>query len=536
MRFGDEEDLAALNPPKYENTTAQLYEDGRTYDASEVEGVASDNLRLDFYKEDVYQLFELYLEGQLSLEEFINHRNWPKDAVKELGLKSDLKRRTQPIYSMRGHRSREGEDRPTLGFKPIVIDPTQLDPTQPVNYHKLYIRNLIKGCIRSGNFWRNRESPQKKKEVLGRIAKLRRFMFDKMQEKRTEYMKESNIDAFKIYEIIMNIANETLVKLQNKNMIDSFDMSNFMINQQKSPVFLSDMNIRSKQYGEKASQTHTERYRDIVNLNKFIADLKMNKSTHSDMVFTVFNEISERYYKHLRPPTPEKLAIEKHKLLQDQTRRRDAQPSADQSAPNRDSPQSPASRQSPTAFQPATSAQNFETPRHTQRDLQPLRSDQKITFSQVSIEKQADLLASAGKPRQGYFRISKSSTKLDRTANKQLQDRRLEEARKERKLAHAAKPTFSSKMKANMDNRNVEEFAYHKEKKLLEYLRLNGKSHRENRRVLDEKIKQLETTYRQIDDDRINLLSEINSFNPLDFNEMKRYIEATRNYSVAFAD
>ena len=522
-----------FRPAKYENDTAHLYEEGREYGPSGFEGLDRAPFQLDFYKSQVYQLFELYLEGSLTLEEFVEYRSWPKDAIKEVGLRPDIDSKylqQGPILSMRG--PKPGYERSPL--KEQVMSIKQKGKLkEPSNFHKEYIRNLLKGFVRSKSMWksRNGEVNIKRKEVMARIAKLRRFMFEKMQQQRTQHMKESNIDSFKIYDIIMNIANETLVKLQNKNMIDSFDMTNFMIKQQKSPVFLSDMNIRSKQYGERSKQTYTERYTDIVNLKKFINDIKYNKSTHSDMVKTVFNQISDRYYKHLRPATPEKSISNGDKKQKENSKTDQIHLPGAQSQPSN------------------ATLNKFETPKKINNSRMDVSQNLGMTsfnfgLSKTSIDNSDDVMKqrvyeTERKKTSSNFRISKNDTRsktILKPFNKQttMSSYMLAEVQKEKKAAHLGKATFSSKMKTNLDNRNVQEYHYFKEKKLLQYLKLEGKSHLENRNILEEKIKKLETTYKQIDDDKINLLTEINAFNPLDINEMRRYIEATRNYSVTY--
>ena len=47
-------------------------------------------------------------------------------------------------------------------------------------------------------------------------------------------------------------------------------------------------------------------------------------------------------------------------------------------------------------------------------------------------------------------------------------------------------------MKAAIDTRDEEEYKYFKEKRLLQYMRLDGRLYKEYRRQLDNKIKTLE--------------------------------------------
>ncbi len=97
-----------------------------------------------------------------------------------------------------------------------------------------------------------------------------------------------------------------------------------------------------------------------------------------------------------------------------------------------------------------------------------------------------------------------------------------------------SRPTFGSKIRTVMDRRDIDEFNYHREKQMLEYLKLDGKQYREQRKILDQKIEALVSQHGQIDEDKTNLLRKIEEFNPLDIEELKRYIDITKNYSVAY--
>ena len=100
------------------------------------------------------------------------------------------------------------------------------------------------------------------------------------------------------------------------------------------------------------------------------------------------------------------------------------------------------------------------------------------------------------------------------------------------KIPEGYRPTFSSTMKTVLDRRDIEEFHYHREKNMLEYLKLDGRQYREQRKILDEKIDALTNLHSQIEEDKTNLLKKIDQFNPLDIEELKRYLDMTKNYSV----
>lgn len=94
--------------------------------------------------------------------------------------------------------------------------------------------------------------------------------------------------------------------------------------------------------------------------------------------------------------------------------------------------------------------------------------------------------------------------------------------------------TFGSKIRTVADRRDIEEFNYDRERQFLEYLKLDGRRHQEQRKILDQKIEALVAQHGQIDEDKANLFKKIEEFNPLDIEELKRYLEATKNYTVAF--
>ena len=101
------------------------------------------------------------------------------------------------------------------------------------------------------------------------------------------------------------------------------------------------------------------------------------------------------------------------------------------------------------------------------------------------------------------------------------------------KIPQKFRPTFNSTMKTVLDRRDVEEFHYHRERQLLEYLKLDGRHYRDQRQVLDNKIDSLKCMHSQIEEDKTNLLRKIDQFNPLDIEDLKRYLDMTKNYSVA---
>lgn len=122
---------------------------------------------------------------------------------------------------------------------------------------------------------------------------------------------------------------------------------------------------------------------------------------------------------------------------------------------------------------------------------------------------------------------------LDNLATQdQVQQTMPNTARHPAKLNEGYRPTFSSTMKTVLDRRDVEEYHYHREKQLLEYLKLDGRQHREQRQILDNKIDTLKCLHSQIEEDKTNLLRKIDQFNPLDIEDLKRYLDMTKNYSV----
>ena len=92
--------------------------------------------------------------------------------------------------------------------------------------------------------------------------------------------------------------------------------------------------------------------------------------------------------------------------------------------------------------------------------------------------------------------------------------------------------TFTSTQRTKMDRRDIDEYEYDRERRLLTFLKLDGRQYKDQRKILDSKIGHLEATHKQIDEDKAKLLSKITTFNPLDIENLKRYLDHTTSYTV----
>lgn len=273
-----------------------LYEKGMGFTN---EGEGTENLaHLDFFKAQIHLIFGMYLEGDIDLEEFIQYRNWPQLAIQKLGLSRifEVRRMTESPIAKVANRAVE--------FRKGVKD--NQPPKEFKNQaHKEFLKKILSQFVRSNHRRTIVALDPKIQQVQDRIKVLRKFITEKMNARKRNQENDSTFDNFKIYAAIMNVANEVIKKIENKNMIDSFNIDNFRIELQKSPIYLSDMNIRRKAFGAKPDMTYKEKEAEKVHLKRFLRDMDNKSSTHAQMVVSVFKQTVDRYYKHLRPPTPD---------------------------------------------------------------------------------------------------------------------------------------------------------------------------------------------------------------------------------------
>lgn len=254
---------------------------------------------LDFYRSHVTLMFGMYLEGSLELEEFVQYRNWPQIAIRELGIDNLLQLRQQ----IEGRR--EESSVKLFDLRSSVISKGSQKKEFKNTAHKEFLKRVLSRSVRSKQKKTLYLLDTKAQELRSRINVLRKFIIEKMNARKKKPRNITTLDSFKIFGAIMSVANEIIKKIENKNMIDSFNIDNFKVELQKSPIYFSDMNIRQKAFGVKSDQTYTEMQDEKVHLKRFLRDMDNKSSTHAQMIVSVFNQTTDRYYKHLRPPTPD---------------------------------------------------------------------------------------------------------------------------------------------------------------------------------------------------------------------------------------
>jgi hypothetical protein len=499
----------------YESTVQpHLFSAELSHSASISSPIADSYNNIDFYKTLIHGLFGMYLDGEITLEEFVQRKNWPEVCARDAVIEGRLKERS--LAQMPKVKEVEENDQNTeLGAKVAEIGNKK---NKSKTFHKENVQKILEKFKKDGKLrpMGSRLDEPKRKEVLGRIAKLRRFMHEKMMDRKKRFLSESSIDSYKIYEIIMNIANEALSRLDNKNMVDSFNFDNFAVKYQQSPVYLSDCNIRSKSYMIKSKQTYSQRKAEQTHLKRFLRDMDNKSSTHAQMVVSVFDQTVDRYYKHIRPPTPVRL-VEKMQMLEkikEEIRKKEAEVAGE----------------SPIKVEIMQTAH---------------KEDEECESPGLSVSKRDQKINEARKGRFSFFRLD--TRNLEQLTNN-IGDRlsspvkspnpslkpipSTDRSKKQPQLFSITKSTFSSKMKSATDTRDVEEYKFCKQRQLLEYLKLDGRAHKEHRGVLDNKIKVLESVHEQIDDDRNNLKKKIEFFDPLNIEDLKYYLDTTENYSV----
>lgn len=467
---------------------------------------------LQFYKKHVYFMFDMYMDGSLTLEEFVHYRSWPQLAIRELGLEKLIAATEKLAISPKV----EDSNNVRKSVEKLKKKPRDLKTT----LHKEFLKNIIEKIERSRRKGTVLLSDIKGQETKQRLLKLRKFMLEKMKDRKKSIHNESTIDSFKLFNVIMNVANETIRKLENKNMIDSFNLDHFKAEIQKSPIYLSDMNIRMKAFGAKSCQTYSEREAEKVHLKRFLRDMDNKSSTHAQLVISVFNQIVDRYYKHLRPPTPPKVK----ELGEIQARQKGLQVEKESSR----------NLQAQAEFFRKKSGSSDQIEDRLSRNLK--NNSMKI---EPIYEKQFD-----GSPRTlrdvpiaaKFFQSRATSKEINQTSKAGLFNSSPQDTSQQSDVQFRGpqRPTFVSTLRRRVDNRDIIEYRYDREKRLLQYLKLDGRPYRDQRRLLDQKIDLLVQSHKQIDEDRDNLLDKINNFNPLDLEDLKRYINHTKGYAVVF--
>ena len=462
------------------------------------------NQGLQFYKKQIHFMFEMYMEGSLSIEEFVRYRSWPQVAMRELGLENLMHLSEKLSASPKVDESKSIKNQ----VKSLKIKPKD----SRSKLHKEFLKKVLSKVEKHRNKSTVLLSDVRGQEIKARINKLKKFMVEKMKDRRKGIQNDSTIDSFKLFNVIMNVANETITKLENRNMIDSFNLNNFKAEIQKSPIYLSDMSIRTKAFAAKADQTYSEREGEKVHLKRFLRDMDNKSSTHAQLVVSVFDQIVDRYYKHLRPPTPPQIkeTAKNPKMTNNENNGEMHEKHVDRSFSNYKSHS--------TERMEDRLAKNI---RNNSFKLDPVYEAMFDTAPRTlktmnSIGKQFNTLK--GLPHESSNII-----------NSGIQDNL--QAQKEYFLG-PRRPTFVSTLRRTVDNRDTIEYQYHREKRLLQYLKLDGRPYKDQRKLLDQKINNLVCQHKQIDEDKDNLLEKINSFNPLDLEDLKKYINHTNGYAV----
>src|SRR3990167_5126843 len=156
-------------PTQAKPEVAQMYEDGRVGAAGGVSD-SSTALTLDFYRRIIHQLFELYIEGDISLEEFVHFRSYPEVGAQLYGIGQTVKVVPSSMQ--------------TLKF----LTPNNLgklkaswnEPTAGPSVHKQFLMKLATDFKKKGSSRTIRLAKSGSKNVISRINKLRRFVHEKM--------------------------------------------------------------------------------------------------------------------------------------------------------------------------------------------------------------------------------------------------------------------------------------------------------------------------------------------------------------------
>ena len=93
--------------------------------------------------------------------------------------------------------------------------------------------------------------------------------------------------------------------------------------------------------------------------------------------------------------------------------------------------------------------------------------------------------------------------------------------------------TFNQKIRSCANDGKILEFQYFKEKKLLEFLSLKGKKNDKIQKEIRQKLTDLVKKNKFIEDERNNLMTKLNDFNPLNTKAISKYLEQTEVNNVS---
>lgn len=460
----------------YEAATAEeKTRSAALYGASRAARAGGNDLSHLFYQGEIVEFFQQYLDGEITIEQLVEYKNDPVRALQKTRQGDPFK----VVFENVGEALRRIAVR-RVAFSQLGQDAgKRLEDYGPVGIIKRRMREIKnESIVREGV--KVQVATGQASKAKEKIGKLKGFLLQKMLDKNRVYATDTDVDNFKLCEMVLTVANETLERIDNQNMVDRFDSQQFQLDSQLSPKFFSDFNIRRKEKPRdlRELRTFSERREEFVRLRKLVKELDTRSSTNAELISDLFTQTADKYSKHLRPPTPPKIRKANNEMKRGLLSK-SVQPSNKASYP---------ADQPPAPYHLST---NYSS--KTMKDSQG-----------------RSLWPAARKP----FKIKDAMDK------KLLQSERLERG------------TFSSTKKATKDTRDIEEYRFNKERRLLEYLKLYGKAHKNNRIDLDLKINKIVSLNKQIEEDRVNLQGSLREFNPLELQELKKYMDLTKEHTV----
>lgn len=261
------------------------------------------NLQLfNYYKEEINFSFKLYLEGKITLDQFIDAKNFPNECMlkpefKEFEKKIEKKRKTK--YNKFAKNIGFGNDGKKAFNMITNIQNKQIRITSKNFNENVKLKEKIKKI---------KDEPEKPlviekidTKIYQRIYKLRQFLLAKMKEKRRSQKYDNDLYQFKIFEIIMNIAGEIIGKIERTNLVDFIDLNPDI--DQKTLKRYSNFSVKTNRIKSRKLD-NLDSITQNIRINKIETQMKNNSSSYVESIKSLFRETADYYFYHLRPTTP----------------------------------------------------------------------------------------------------------------------------------------------------------------------------------------------------------------------------------------
>lgn len=434
-----------------------------TYDNPDIIGEEEIKANPNIYKEALQYFFGRYLEGMISLEEFVQIKSAPKYAFDQLKERKE-KKETSKLFG--------------AAFKKLYSRGETNIADNPERKHKKFgfIHSFYYDMIEKVKKERRPDICRYSDEqVKDRILKLRKFLKEKKKETQ---MKNCLYSGTVFFEFVVSLADNALRKIKRKNLIDYFDIDQEVGKMKNKNC--KNFSLRSK--GKHSYEIDkVDKITAKIRLNKIMKQIDKGSSTYVESVKQMFNKTSDFYYEHLRPVTPpkykEKLKIKTDTALRLAKIKRNQQPSP-----------SPGKKRQTVLFAPTVTGE--------------AKSSRNITISN-------DL---------SYALSSNNSS----TYEKKL----------EKRSSTHSKLTFNSRIRSQKTSSKEAEYAYFKERRLLEFLKLSKMGNTEHNKLINQKIDNLVKKNKGFEQEKQILSEKLKAFNPSNTEAIERYLDATQQNNV----